>query len=242
MPLRKFSSVPDVVREKGGTNNCHYHSNIVYEDDRAQMPTVSIEPSVYQLSGSQAIEVNESMDELSTGMSYRSASRSPSLRSHAIAVTQSRDPSVRGSQVTVNSAKPTPKALRVPRINGLHSAGALNWSREFTPVKETLKRTVSHTPEVQRPTNKVSSLRRTRSACSAVDDTRFSADFSVCSDQTSCESLSSEAQTPTIKKHLGLPFDNLGKFEFRMIKEKLIKKRTRDVHLVNIETGVSATQ
>lgn len=227
MPLRKVSSVPDVVREKGGTNNCHYHSNIVYEDDRAQMPTVSIEPSVYQLSGSQAIEVSESMDELSTGMSYRSASRSPSLRSHAIAVTQSRDPSVRGSQVTVNSAKPTPKALRVPRINGLHSAGALNWSREFTPVRETLKRTVSHTPEVQRPTNKVSSLRRTRSACSAVDDTRYSADFSVCSDQTSCESLSSEVQTPTIKKHPGHPFDNLGKFKFRMIKEKLIKKNLR---------------
>jgi len=39
--------------------------------------------------------------------------------------------------------------------------------------------------------------------------------------------LSSEAQTPTIKKHLGLPFDNLGKFEFRMIKEKLIKKKSR---------------
>lgn len=220
MPLRKVSSVPDVVREKGGTNNCHYHSNIVYEDDRPQMPTVSIEPSVYELSGSQAIEVNESMDELSAGMSYGSASRSPSLRSHAITVRQSRDPSVRGSEVTVNSAKPTPKALRVPRINGLRSAGALNWSRECVPVKETLKRTVSHTPEVQRPTNKGSSLRRTKSACSLADDTRFSADFSVCSDQTSCESLSSEAQTPTIKKHLGLPFDNLGKFEFYQIKEK----------------------
>ena len=217
MPLRKVSSVPDVVVEKASTNNLHYHSNMVYEDDRAQMPTVSIEPSDYQLSGSQGIEVNESMDELSTRMSYRSGSRSPSLGSRAITVTQSRDPSVRGSKVTVNSAQSTPKVLRVvPRINGLRSAGALNWSRECMPVKETLKRTVSHTPEVQRPANNSSSLRRTKSACSLGDEMRFSADFSVCSDQTSCESLSSENQTPTIKKHLGLPFDNLGKFKFKL--------------------------
>lgn len=212
MPLRKVSSVPDVVVVKAGANNCHYHSNMVYEDDRAQVPTVSIEPSDYQLSGSQGIEVNESMDELSTRLSYRSGSRSPSLRSHAITVTQSRDPSVRGSYVTVNSARSTPKVPpRVPRINGLRSAGALNWSRECVPAKETLKRTVSHTPEVQRPANDCSSLRRT---CSLGDEMRFSADFSVCSDQTSCESLSSEAQTPTVKKHLGLPFENLGKFKF----------------------------
>ncbi|KAL9950767.1 hypothetical protein ACROYT_G043325 [Oculina patagonica] len=208
MPLRKVSSVPDVIVDKVGRNNCHYHSNMVYEDDRAQVPTVSIEPSDYQLSGSQGIEVNESMDELATRLSYRSGSRTPSLRSHALTVTQSRDPSVRGSYVTVNSARSTPKVPpRVPRINGLRSAGALNWSRECMPAKETLKRTVSHTPEVQRPANNGSSLRRT---CSLGDEMRFSADFSVCSDQTSCESLSSEAQTPTIKKHLGLPFENLG--------------------------------
>lgn len=226
MPLRKVSSVPDVVREKGDTNNCHYHSNMVYEDDRAQMPAVSIEPSVYQLSGSQTIKFNQCLNELSASMSNGPGSRSPSLRSHAITVTQSRDPSDRGSQVTVNSAKSTPKVLRVPRINGLRSAGALNWSREYMPVKETLKRTVSHTPEVQRPTNQGSSLRRTKSACSLTDDTRFSTDFSVSSDQTSCESLSSEAQTPIIKKHLDLPFDNLGKFEFYQIKEKYKNLKT----------------
>lgn len=207
MPLRKVHSVPDVVVEKNGAKNCHYHSNMVYEDDRTQIPTLSIEPSDYQLSGSQGIEINESMD----GLSYRSASRSPSLRSHAITVMQFRDPSVRGSHVTVNSSKSTPKALRVPRINGLRSVGALNWSRECMPAKETLKRTVSHTPEGQRPANNCSSLRRTKSL---EDETRFSADFSVCSDQTSCESLSSEAQTPTGKKLLGLPFENLGKFEY----------------------------
>lgn len=212
MPLRKVSSVPDVIVVKSGANGCHYHSNMVYEDDRAQMPTVSIDPCDYQLSGSQGIEVNESMDELATRLSYRSASRSPSVRSHAVTVTQSRDPSVRGSPV--NSAKSTPKVLRIPRFNGLRSAGALNWSRECMPAKENLKRTASHTPEVQRPANNPSSLRRTRSACSLGDNTRFSADFSVSSDQTSCESLSSEAQTPTVKKHLGLPFENLGKLKF----------------------------
>ena len=213
MPLRKVSSFPDVAVEKPTSKIIHYHSNIVYEDDRVQIPTVAIEPSDYQLSGSQGIEVNESMDELS----YRSASRSPSLRSHPITVTQSRDPSIRGSQVTVNSVHSTPKVLRIPvqRINGQRSVGALNWSRDCMPAKETLKRTVSHTPEVQRPAHPSSSLRRTKSACSLADETRFSADFSVCSDQTSCESLSSEAQTPTAKKYLGIPFENLGKCEFK---------------------------
>lgn len=192
---------------------------MVYEDERTQLPTVAIQTCDYQLSGSEGIEVDESMDSLSS----RSASRSPSLRSRSIIVTQcgepvthSRAPSIRSCQVTANSEHSTPKFFQLPvkRINNQRSVGALNWPRECMRPKETLKRTASHTPEVQRPANPSSSLRRTRSACS-FDDTRFSADFSICSDQTSCESLSSEAQTPTIKKYLGTPFENVGKFNLK---------------------------
>ena len=206
MPLREVRTTPpDVVLD------CQHHRNIVYDDERAQ-PRVTVEPSDYQLnhlSGSQRIEVHESMDELSTGMSYRSASRSPSLRSHGIAVTRSQNPSVRGSQATVNSAQSTPKMLRLPRI--LPIGGSRDsMPRNNIPTKETLKRTASHTPEVTRPA-KSCSLRRTKSASHSLgDDPRFSADFSVCSDQTSCESLSSEAATPTRKQYLGVPIDNLG--------------------------------
>ena len=219
MPLRKVSSFPDVIVSKGSANNVNYHSNMVYEDERTQLPIVAIEPSDYQLSGSEGIEIDESMDELSS----RSASRSPSLQSRSITVTQcgepvthSRAPSTRSCQLTVNSEHTTPKLFRLPvkRINSQRSVGALIWPRECMRAKETLKRTASHTPEVQRPANPSSSLRRTRSACS-FDDARFSAEFSICSDQTSCETLSSEAQTPTVKKYLATPFENLGKFDIK---------------------------
>lgn len=199
MPLREVGTVPpDVVLD------CHHHNNQVYDEKRAP-PRVTVEPSDYQLndlSGSQTIEIHESTHELATGLpSYRSGSRSPSLRSHTAA--QSQNPSLRGSQVTMNSAQSTPKMLRLARIRPVN-----------IPTKETLKRTASHTPEVTRPA-KCSSLRRTKSASHSFgEDTRFSADFSICSDQTSCESLSSEADSPTRKQHLSVPMDNLGECEY----------------------------
>lgn len=205
MPLRDVQKAPDVVLD------CTHRSNLLYDDERAY-PRVTVEPSDYQLndlSGSQTIEMRESMDELSTGMSYRSGSRSPSLRSYGIAITQSQNPSVRGSQGTVNSAQSTPKMLRLPRI--LPVGGPRDGRPcHSIPMKETLKRTASHTPEVTRPA-KCLSLRRTKSASHSMgDDTRFSADLSISSDQTSCESLSSEAASPTRKQYLGVPMDNLG--------------------------------
>ena len=215
MPLRQVPKAPpDVVLD------CHHHSNIVDDDDQAH-PRVTLEPSDYQLidlSGSQTIEVNDSMDQLSTCVTYRSDSRSPSLRSHGITVSQSQNPSVRGSRATVNSVQSTPKMLRLPRIHTLQPVEAFKRSRDSMPrnnipLKETLKRTASHTPEVTRPA-KCFSLRRTKSASdSQRDDTRFSADFSICSDHTSSESLSSEAGTPTRKQYLAIPMDNLGEYK-----------------------------
>ena len=209
MPLRGVQKTPDVILD------CTHHSNLLYDDEKAY-PRVTVEPSDYQLndlSGSQTIEMRESMDELSTGMSYRSGSRSPSLRSYGIAVSQSQNPSVRGSQITVNSAQSTPKMFRLPRIAPV---GRPHESRPcHIPMKETLKRTASHTPEVTRPAKR-SSLRRTKSASHSMgDDIRFSADLSISSDQTSCESLSSDAASPTRKQYLGVPVDNLGECEHR---------------------------
>lgn len=213
MPLRPVaSSQPDLVLD------CHHHSNMVYDDDQDD-PTMPVETCDYQLidlNDSQTTEVRNSMDQLSTGWVYPSGSRSPSLRSHGIAVCQSLNPSMRGSHIAVNSAQSTPK-LRLPRVCAFHQANAFNGSRgsmpvKCSPTKETLKRTASHTPKVTNPAKRTS-LRRTKSASDSFgDDTRFSVAFSSCSDRTSSESLSSEGGTPTRKQCLGVPIANLGKF------------------------------
>lgn len=220
LPRDVQHSRPDLVRD------CPHHSNMVY-DDAPDYPRLTVEPIDYQLnemSGSQTIEMHESMDELDTCISHRSGSRSPSLRSHGITMTQSQNPSVRGSRGTVNSAQSTPKILRLPRIRPIGTSKKASESnpRYNTPVKETLKRTASHTPEVTRPAQ-FPSLRRTKSASLSLgDDARFSADFSVSSDQTSCESLSSEAGTPTKKQHLAIPLDNLGECKHNNVVQVVI--------------------
>ena len=212
MPLRPVaSSQPDLVLD------CHHHSNMVYDDDQDD-PTMPVETSDYQLidlNDSQTIEVRNSMDQLSTGWVYPSGSRSPSLRSHGIAVCQSLNPSMRGSHIAVNSAQSTPK-LRLPRVCAFHQANAFNGSRgsmpvKCSPTKETLKRTASHTPDATRPTM-CSLLRRTKSASGSLDDLRQSVDLSISSDQTSCESLSLEGCNKTKKHYLRVPVDNLGEY------------------------------
>ena len=201
------TSSPEVVLD------CHHHSNTVDDDDQAH-PRVTLEPSDYQLtdlSGSQTIDVNDSMDQLSTDMSYRPGSG-------GIDVSQFQNPSPRALRAKTNSAQSTPKMLRLPRIHALHPGGAFNGSRDSLmrnsiPLKETLKRTASHTPEVARPAQ-CFSLRRTKSASDSLrDDTRCGANFSICSDLTSSESLSLEAGTQTRKQYLGIPMDNLGEYK-----------------------------
>lgn len=202
LPRDPQNPPPDVVRD------CPHHSNVVYEDD-SPYPSLNIESVDYQLnemSGSQTIEMNDSWDYHSMRVSYRADSRSPSLRSHGMNLAPSHNSSVQASPAS--SAHSSPKILRSPRIFPLQTRQAPREStpRQDYPLKETLKRTASHTPEATtRPANR-SLLRRTKSASLSLEDLRFSADFSVSSDQTSWESLSSEAATPTKKQLLGVPF------------------------------------
>ena len=203
-------------KAKESVTDSQYHNNVADENDKAQPVTILLDSSDYQmcdLSDSEIMEANGSGNELSIGLSCWSGSRSPSLRSHEVPVNRSHNSSLRGSRNTVNSVQSTPKGLRLPRIRGLYSAGTLKWSRDNIPVKETLKRTASHTPEVPRPLSPCICLRRTKSASSLSDEKRFSGDASLCSDQTSCESLSSEAPTPT-RKMICLPVESHGKLTF----------------------------
>lgn len=200
LPRDQHNPQPDVVQD------CLHHSNIIYDDDCAY-PRLRVESSDYQLNemcASQTICTDDSWDDHSLRFSYRGDSRSPSLRSRGLNIPHSQNSSARGTPAS--SAPSTPKMLRSPRI---HPVEIRKEARESTlrlnpPLKETLKRTASHTPESSRPTNH-SLLRKTKSASLSLEDLRFSTDFSVSSDQTSCESLSSEAATPTMEQFLGVP-------------------------------------
>lgn len=182
----------------------------MYDDDQAHCAITFESLSDYQLADlyeSQSIEIGDSMEELPNVLSHMPGSRSPSLLSQR---TPSRNASVRSSRASSNSIQSTPKMLRLPHIHALRPVRVFKTSPEnLARNKQTLKRTASHTPDATRPTM-CSLLRRTKSASGSLDDLRRSVDLS--SDQTSCESLSSEGDNKTKKHYLRVPVDNLGEY------------------------------
>lgn len=176
-------------------NKEQYVNQISCEEDDVK-PDVTIN---IQYSDQSEVGSHCSCEELSAAYASHPGSRSPSLASRDISVAASHNCSVHGSRDTVNSARSTPKVLRLPHLQRLRSAGVLNWSRGNLSFKTGLKRTTSHTPRAHRPADGHNSLRRTRSSTSHVKEDRYSGNLSMCSYTTSSESLSSEAQSPTVK-------------------------------------------